>query len=95
MPFSLWSLTLRNPMLRGGIIFRPLNRPQFALTGNAAFELRAHFIGAPLLLGFGATDREPHRRGQRNYRQEFHLLSLGRAVGIAIRFGGAKRRLNR
>jgi hypothetical protein len=45
-------------MLGRGIVFRTINRTQFALAGNAALQLRADFIGSPFLERIGTTSRE-------------------------------------
>jgi hypothetical protein len=51
-------------MLSGGIIVCPLNRPDSALTGDSALQLRAHFVAGSFFEGIGAASRQQKNRGQ-------------------------------
>lgn len=62
MPFSLSSMILRDPVLRGRIIFRALNRAQFTLAGDAAFKLRTDLIAGSFLKRVGATGHKQQNR---------------------------------
>jgi hypothetical protein len=48
-------MSLGDGMLVRRIIFNPIDRADLALTGNAAFELSADFLGAALFEWIGAT----------------------------------------
>jgi hypothetical protein len=63
-------------MLRGRIAGVALFWADLALTGDAALELRLHFLAGALFKGVSATDRERCERNRAQDRQGSHPLIL-------------------
>ncbi len=63
-------------MLRSRIASVALFRAKLALTGDAALELRLHFLAGALFKGVSATDRERCECNRDRDRQESHPLIL-------------------
>ena len=63
-------------MLRGRIAGVALLWAELALTGNAALELRLHFLARALFKRVSATDRERCECNRDQDRQGSHLLIL-------------------
>ena len=69
-------MRLRHTVFRGWIACVALFWPELALTGNAALELRLHFLAGALFKGVRATDRQRCERNRDQDRQGFHPLIL-------------------
>ena len=81
-------MRLRDTMLRSWIAGVAFFWSELALTGDAALELRLHFLRAALFKRVGATDRETCEYNRDQDRQGAHLLILWSADFIARRLKG-------
>ena len=75
---------LRNAMLTRRIVRRPIDRTECSLAGNAALELRSHFLGASFFQGIGTTGGHQDDASRAQQREEFHPLILESWCAIAI-----------
>lgn len=76
-------MTLRDAVLTGGIIRRPLDRTECSLPGHAALKLGSHFVGASFFEGIGTTGRSEDECCCQENRQAFHLFILESDRAIA------------
>jgi hypothetical protein len=69
-------MRLRHTVFGGRIAGIALLWTELALTGNAALELRLHFLASALFKRVSATDRQRYERNRDQDRQGSHPLIL-------------------
>ncbi|MDB6147164.1 MAG: hypothetical protein JWO45_828 [Spartobacteria bacterium] len=76
-------MILRDAVLTGGIVRRPIDRTDCSLASDAALKLGSHFVGASFFQRIGTTARSEDECCCQENRQALHLFILESDRGIA------------